>query len=109
MPVQASTPSSGVVRIDAVPASDVRSTGRGRGGGRRNRPARRAAASLAAFVGGIAVSHIGVTVDASAHGHAAEITVAADQPWSVLPGHFDVGDLMSRSATPGPVTPTPSR
>jgi len=50
--------------------------------------------SLGAFVGGIAVSHVGLAVDLSGRTvTAAEITVTADQPWWVLPGHFEVDDL----------------
>ncbi len=94
VPVQASTPSSGVVRIDAVPASltfaALAAAAAAAGG---TDPLAALPPSLAAFVSGIAVSHLGVTVDASAHGiTAAEITVATDEPWSVLPGHFDVAD-----------------
>ena len=50
--------------------------------------------ALASFLGGIAISHVGVTIDLSAHSvAAADITVTAGQPWSVLPGHVDVTDL----------------
>ena len=50
--------------------------------------------ALAGFLGGIAISHVGVTIDLSAHSvAAADITVTAGQPWSVLPGHVDVTDL----------------
>ena len=50
--------------------------------------------ALASFLGGIAISHVGVTIDLSAHSvTAADITVTAGQPWSVLPGHVDVTDL----------------
>ena len=50
--------------------------------------------ALAGFLGGIAISHVGVTIDLSAHSvTAADITVTAAQPWSVLPGHVDVTDL----------------
>jgi hypothetical protein len=50
--------------------------------------------SLAAFVGGIAVAHIGVTIDMTAVAVTGiEVTIAADQPWWVLPDHFEVDDL----------------
>ena len=50
--------------------------------------------TVAEFLGGVAISHVGVTVDLSAHAvTAADITVTAGQPWSVVPGHVDVTDL----------------
>ncbi len=94
VPVQATAPSSGVARIDAVPASltftALADAAVAAGG---TNPLADLPPSLASFVGGIAVSHLAVTVDASARVlTAAEITVAAEQPWSVLPGHFEVAD-----------------
>ncbi len=47
--------------------------------------------ALAGFLGGIAISRVAVTVDLSTHSiTAADLTVAAEQPWPVVPGHVDV-------------------
>src|SRR6478752_3508143 len=96
VPVQLTPPTDGApARIDAAPSqltlSAISAAAVSAGG---TDPLAVLPSSVAAFVGGIAVAHIGVAIDLTARTVTGlEITVAADQPWWVLPGHFDVDDL----------------
>ena len=96
VPVQVTRPADGSpARIDVAPEqltlSAISAAALSAGG---TDPLAVLPSSVAAFVGGIAVAHIGVAIDLTARTVTGlEITVAADQPWWVLPGHFDVDDL----------------
>jgi hypothetical protein len=95
VPVRAGSPAPGTYRIDASPtdltfgalgAAAVASGG--------TDPLAVLPWSLAGFVGGVGISHVGMAVDGTARAvTAAEITVTADQPWPVLAGQLEVDDL----------------
>ncbi len=95
VPVQATSAANGVYRIEVTPTGltlDALSAAADASGA--TDPLAVLPASLAAFVGGLGVWNLGVDVDTTARSvTAAEITVATDRSWPVIPGHFEVGDL----------------